>query len=320
MQILKRLLLSVLAMGFLLLLIERIVFPSEYSVTHSAEINAEAQDILQILDDSVYSRSFLHQESEVELISNETFHEKMHDDGREIYHRIGKKFQCELPFRENIVSTLLFKPNKDGVSLEWKMDNHVSMPFKRYFSFFLKGWMLRDMKKGIHQLTLKLIQEGKTLGYVHNVLVSENKVPNWGLSHNYEVHQDSLSIVLDDLMQFAREHVLEQGLKPLYSPYFMIVGRTDSLHYKLKVGSVVESAKGYKGNAYLDKFQGTIVYTHYFGKWKNISKAVRKIEEYAGQNGYLLRGTPVYSKDVNPFKDGPYAGLYPMVVGIYALD
>lgn len=320
MQVLKRLLIFVVAMAILLLFIERMIFPSEYSVTHSAEINAEAQDILALLDNAEFAISILHQDSLVELMSNETFRETKQEDGQEIFRIVGKKFQCTLPFRENITSILLFKPNKDGVYLEWKMVNNVSMPFKRYFSFFLKGWMLRDIKKGIQQLTLQLIQQGKTLGYVHNVLVSESKVPNWGLSHNYEVHRDSLSILLEDLMQFSKDHVVENGLKPLFSPYFMIVGRTDSLHYKLKVGCVIESAKGYKGNAHLDKFQGTFVYTHYFGKWNHISKAVRKVEEYAGQNGYLLRGTPLYSADVNPFNEGPYAGLKPMVVGIYAVD
>jgi hypothetical protein len=212
--------------------------------------------------------------------------------------------------------------DRSGTHITWTATSSIKNPWGRYMSFFIKGWMLREVKESIRNLNRYLLRLGKVEGVITEVYF----LPDNGDTVSVLFEMDTLFLDerLPDLGQYINNvKLFEFGyermkykLEKIYHPFYSKVGKSDDGRQILQIGYPVKDITGYSGRYQVTQFHGAFISTNYIGTEEDQYKAIEALEAYARINGLALRGAPLYTLTDRPIEEGPYKGIIPLVVSI----
>jgi hypothetical protein len=208
-----------------------------------------------------------------------------------------------------------------GTLLTWTISSTIGNPWGRYMSFFIKGWMLREIKENIRNLHRYLLQLGKVDGVVTEVIFR----PDGGdtvlaLFEMDTIFRDNFSdlrqYILNVKAEKFRQECERYPLEMIYSPYYSKAGKLEDGRQIVQIGFPVKDTFGYKGHYRVNQHSGPVIFTKYIGPEDNQYRAIEALEAYARINGLSLKGAPLYTLTDQPIADGMYKGIIPLVVSI----
>lgn len=223
--------------------------------------------------------------------------------------------------------TLSMHSHPDGVQLQTTMKAEVENLLGRYMGFFIKGWMLRDIKQMHRNLREILFNAGKLRPTVHQLWLDSGRGKSHPALYSIDTLDLSTSTSAEPFWYFFREQqkvltaeLQAHGMVATFSPYYILAGKTPEGKQVIYTGCTVSDTTGYRGKLHATAFSGKYVIAEYLGGEGNVSMAVDAIQRYAEANQLLLRGAPVYSWSGSPVKEGLYKGLVPLWVVIYVQE
>jgi hypothetical protein len=208
-----------------------------------------------------------------------------------------------------------------GTHITWTTTSTIRNPWGRYLSFFIKGWMLREIKDSIRNLNRYLLQLGKVDGVVTEVFFRQDNgdtvvalfemdtISGESLS---DLQQYIFTVKRDEFQQECKRYPLEM----IYHPYYSKAGKLEDGRQIVQIGFPVKDTSGYDGRYLVAQYSGPVIFTNYLGSEDHQHRAIEALEAYARINGLSLKGAPIYTLKNQPIDDGPYKGLVPLVVSI----
>jgi hypothetical protein len=208
-----------------------------------------------------------------------------------------------------------------GTHITWTTTSTIRNPWGRYMSFFIKGWMLREIKESIRNLNRYLLRLGEVEGVVTEVYFRPDdgdtvfalfELDTLSLDRLPELRQYIFNWKMDE---FGQERERYQ-LKSIYHPYYSKAGKLEDGRQIVQIGFPVADTAGYDGQYQITQYSGPVIFTNYIGTEDDQYKAIEALEAYARINGLALRGAPLYTLTDRPIEEGPYKGIVPLVVSI----
>jgi hypothetical protein len=212
-----------------------------------------------------------------------------------------------------------------GTQITWTTSSTIKNPWGRYLSFFLKGWMLREIKDNIRNLSQYLLRLGKVDGFVTEVIFRPDEgeavlalidLDTLYLDRLPDLRQYVINLKSDEFMYEREYHHLEK----IYAPFYSKVGKLEDGRQVVQFGYPVKDTTGYSGQYQVATYQGPVIFTNYIGNVEGQYKAIEALEEYARVNGLSLKGAPIYTVTDQPLPEGPYKEIVPLVVSIHVAE
>lgn len=211
-----------------------------------------------------------------------------------------------------------------GTHITWTTSSTIQNPWGRYLSFFIKGWMLREIKESIRNLNRYLLRLGKVDGVTTEVIFrQDNGDTVLALFKMDTISLDRLSDLRSYIFNFRSDEFRQEceryNLEMIYHPYYSKAGKSEDGRQVVQIGFPVKDTSGYNGQYLVAQYTGPIIFTSYIGPEENQYRAIEALEAYARINGLSLKGAPLYTLTDQPIADGPYKGIVPLVVSIQVL-
>lgn len=192
---------------------------------------------------------------------------------------------------DSIFTYVNFNKKDNGVEVEWISDLELNNSASRLMGFFLKRWLIRDIKKSLRNINTYLLQNNEHNGWISDeYLISES-------------HKTSCLFILDTVIN-------EEFQNSLLKNYEYLTHKADTqyhAHSKFffyqKVSTFSNDKHVYKFSVTLDKdiepsdeidiYHQKALMMRYFGSNKGIKKVVKKAQEIARKNRISIDANPI---------------------------
>jgi hypothetical protein len=213
---------------------------------------------------------------------------------------------------KTIYSTMRLNAVDSGSVMIWQLSTVADDPISRIMGYFIKGWMLRDIKRGLRGLNVWLMNQGLTEGKI----LSVDYYGNTGKTYYSLTLTDTFSSLPDDgvrqtyFSKIERE-IADWRLEQAHDPYIHIrKWPIDTLPIIIDFGITIEDVSRYKGGYKVEQHQRSFINATFAGPMHQWNMVLDSIHQYAGKIEKKIECDPYITFARTPLENGIYKGIY----------
>lgn len=205
-----------------------------------------------------------------------------------------------------------------GTLVSWQLKTKLRNPINRIMGYFIKGWMLRDIKRGLRGLNAWLMNEGLSDGKILSIQYYENLDKTY---HSLIVSDTLETLPGDSIRQhhfsILRDEMTKWGLEQVHDPFIHIrKWPVDSTPFIIDFGVTVKDIAKYKGDMMTKLHRRSLIIAKYTGSMYQWNMATDSIKSYAGTLSMETDSDPYITFCSTPIDNGVYKGVYPNLISL----
>lgn len=200
---------------------------------------------------------------------------------------------------DSIFSYIHFQPAGQGILVEWTADLELQDSGARLMGYFLKRWLIRDIKKSLRNINEYFLKEGKHTGWIsddYKIFDAEDKQV---ISFRDTIHISEFDSMLNVNFSVFKERLMTEYS---YTPEFLFYRKMSTISPGLSVylfGTPVPEA--IQGIENLQEFSGKYLLIRYLGSGTTgYNKVLKRAQKIARKEGFRIEGSPYVSYDKSP--------------------
>lgn len=281
----------------MILYVISLFLPSNVKVSHTEVIYGETAEVFEQLNDLSNWKNWCVWSNENQksfiIYSENTIGKgayfkwkhgkKYNSDGMiELVHTHKNKsieFYIKASSIDSIFSFVYLHPTSEGVEVEWVSDLELNNSGSRLMGYFLKNWLLRDIKKSLKNINRYLIENNKHIGWMSKDVTLE-EIKNF--------HAMTLQDTLDNtafeehlnnnwnlLSQMAHEKIKDEAELYFYRKIASLSSQKSVYLFGIKIKSKnIEDPS-------LVSMSGKYLQVRYFGSAKGVKNTLSKSKKMA---------------------------------------
>ncbi len=200
------------------------------------------------------------------------------------------EFRIKASNIDSITSFVYFQKVEDGTLVEWTSDLELQDSGARLTGYFLKRWLLRDIKKSLRN--------------INKYLLSENKHSGW-VSENYIIlkpEKDRIFTIKDTIQHTALDSMLEVNFNRIKEMLVKNISYEPGMLFYRKISDINSSTSVYLIGTNIpenaseivqeEKYPDKFLMLKYYGSVSGFKKATRKARQIAQQEGFRIDPNP----------------------------
>lgn len=199
---------------------------------------------------------------------------------------------------DSIISIVYFQKVDDGTLVEWTSDLELQDSGARLMGYFLKRWLLRDIKKSMRNINKYLLDENKHTGWVSDNYVILNPDNSRTFTIRDTIRNTELDSMLEVNFYKIKEMLSDKISEEPEVLFYRKVGSLNSASSVYLIGtSIPKNAPEIAGET---KFPGKFLMIKYYGSVTGFKKATRKAQSIARKKGLRIDSNPFVSYNSFP--------------------
>lgn len=221
-----------------------------------------------------------------------------------------------------VYSMMTLSTTDSGTLVNWQMKTRLSNPVSRIMGYFIRGWMLRDIKRGLRSLNMWMINKGLTDGKI----LSAEHIKNPNTTYFSLLITDTLTALPEDSVRekyfsIIRDEMAIWSLQQAHDPFIHIrQWPPDSIPLVIDFGITVKDITLYKGKLSIQEHRRAVVSVKYVGGMHQWSIPIDSIKSYAASHSLKTDPDPYITFSSNPIEHGMFKGVYPNLVSLFVKE
>jgi hypothetical protein len=221
-----------------------------------------------------------------------------------------------------VYSQMTLSPTDSGTLVNWQMKTRPGNPVSRIMGYFFKGWMLRDIKRGLRGLNAWLINNGLTEGKI----LSIDYIKNPEKTYYSLILTDTLASlpghsVLQQYFSTISHEMEKWDLQKAHDPFIHIRNwPVDSSLIIIDFGIPIKDFTPYKGHLNIQQHQHSVLSVQYVGSMHQWTMAIDSIKRYSAALSLKIDSDPYITFLSTPIENGIYKGTYPNLISLFVKE
>lgn len=192
---------------------------------------------------------------------------------------------------DSIFSYIHFLPTEQGVLVEWTADLELQDSGARLMGYFLKRWLIRDIKNSLRNINEYLLKEGKHTGWISDEYKIFKAERERVVSFRDTIHVSDFDSLLNvNFLSFREQVIAEYD----YTPKILFYRKLSTLSPGVSVYLFgTHLPDGVSGMGDQEEFSGKYLLMKYLGSGTTgYKKVLRRAQKIARKEGVRLDGSP----------------------------
>lgn len=220
-----------------------------------------------------------------------------------------------------IYSNIVLTPANNVTTVQWTLSTVSENPVDRIMGYFYKGWMLRDIKRGLRNLHRHLFNQGKTFGEIFSIQeinMMEDTVSALMLYDTLQAFPDK-EIATIYFNQF-REEMKQWHLKQHHMPFVSVKDTIRPNQLLIAFGMGIQDLSAYKGNYPVKTFTSNFISARFAGPTSRYHIVADSLRKLSDEKGIKTLPPMFISFADDTIAKGLYKGVYPVSVTLMKDD
>lgn len=220
-----------------------------------------------------------------------------------------------------IYSNIVLTPANKGTTVQWTLSMVSENPVDRIMGYFYKGWMLRDIKRGLRNLHRHLFNQGKTFGEIisiQEINMKEDTVCALMLYDTLQAFPDK--DVAETYFNKFREEMKQWHLKQHHMPFVSVKDTIRPNQLLIAFGMGFQDLSRYKGHYPVTLFTSNFISARFAGpssRYQVVADSLRKISV---EKGFKTLPPMYITFSADTIAKGLYRGVFPVSVTLMKDD
>lgn len=205
---------------------------------------------------------------------------------------------------DSIFSYIHFQSADQGVWVEWTADLELQDSGARLMGYFLKRWLIRDIKKSLRNINKYLLKEGKHTGWISDEYEIFEAEGERVVSFRDTIHISDFDSMLNVNFSSFRQQLIEEYN---YTPEVLFYRKISNINPVLSVYLFGTHLPGnISGIENQEEFSGKYLLIKYLGSGTTgYKKVLKRAQKIARKQGFRIIGSPYvcYTKSPEELTD-----------------